>query len=95
MRISNLIGAGALVVATLTAATPAEAQRGGWRGDDRGGWHDGDRRDGYRDGYRDRRWRDGRGQREWRGGYRARARTVCRVQRGYYGPVRRCFRVWR
>ena len=76
---------------------------GGWHGD-RGwhgnrGWH-GDRgwrgRDhgyrGYRGGYR--------GDYGYRGGgygYRGprgygRSRVVCRIERGYYGPVRRCFR---
>ncbi len=27
--------------------------------------------------------------------HRARSRVVCRVQRGHYGPVRRCYRVYR
>ncbi|MDQ2892614.1 MAG: hypothetical protein M3R64_05940 [Pseudomonadota bacterium] len=41
------------------------------------------------------------GQRDHRRGYayryrsHVRSRVVCRVQRGYYGPVRRCYRVYR
>ncbi len=96
MKIVAMIGAALLATGTVATA-PAEAQprhgygydrhdRGGWR-DDRG-WR-GDR--GWRD---DRGWRGDRGRR-WNGGYRARGRVVCRVQRGYYGPVRRCFRVYR
>ncbi|MDP1026008.1 hypothetical protein Q5H91_02185 [Sphingomonas sp. KR1UV-12] len=96
MKIIAAIGAGLLATATFAAA-PAEAQgrwgyndyhRGdGWRGD---GWR-GDRRDWRGDR---RGWRGDRGRR-WHGGYRARYRTVCRIERGYYGPVRRCFQVRR
>ena len=63
----------------------------GWHGrrgwDDRRGW-DGPRRGygGYRGGYRD----SGYGYRGPRG--YGRSRVVCRIERGYYGPVRRCFR---
>ena len=63
----------------------------GWHGrrgwDDRRGW-DGPRRGygGYRGGYRD----GGYGYRGPRG--YGRSRVVCRIERGYYGPVRRCFR---
>ncbi|MEG8026735.1 hypothetical protein [Sphingomonas aerolata] len=60
------------------------------------GYRDGGYRGGYRDGYRG-------GYRGHHGGYRAhygyggprgygRSRVVCRIQRGYYGPVRRCSR---
>ncbi len=100
MRIIAAIGAGLLATATF-AAVPAEAQsRYGYNGYDSGrgdGWR-GDRGDrnwrgdrGYRN---DRGWRGDRGRR-WHGGYRARYRTVCRMERGYYGPVRRCFQVRR
>ena len=63
----------------------------GWRGDR--GWRGGDRGyRGYGGGYR--------GDHGYRGGgygYRGprgygRSRVVCRIERGYYGPVRRCFR---
>ena len=100
MKIIAAIGAGLLATATF-AAVPAEAQGrygynagygyghgDGWRGDRRD-WRD------HRRGYRnDRGWRGDRGRR-WHGGYRARYRTVCRVERSYYGPVRRCFQVRR
>lgn len=81
MKLAILIGAALLGTAGIAAA-PAEAQRHdrwgdrGWHGD-RGGHH-------YRG---DRRHRGPR----WRGGY-GRPRVVCRVHRGYYGPVRRCVR---
>lgn len=90
MRITALIGAGLLGLATLTAAAPAEAQR-------RGGWHgDGPRyAHGYDRGYRGDRLREGR---RWRGPryvrgyrpYRLRDRVVCRIRPGYRGPVRIC-----
>ncbi|SFO16590.1 hypothetical protein [Sphingomonas sp. OK281] len=106
MKIIALFAAGALATGTLFAAAPADAQRYGWdgprggpgwhgpRGGDRG-WHDGRRWDGPRRGYRG--YDDG-----YRGGYRGgygyrgprgygRSRVVCRIERGYYGPVRRCF----
>ena len=57
----------------------------GWRGRDRGyrGYAGGYRGDyGYRGG--------GYGYRGPRG--YGRSRVVCRIERGYYGPVRRCFR---
>lgn len=84
MKIVALIGAALLATGTFATA-PADAQP----------------RYGYGHGYdrHDRGWRDDRGWRGdrhgWRGGPRARSRVVCRVQRGYYGPERRCFRVWR
>jgi hypothetical protein len=73
----------------------------GWDGPRGGGgrgWHDGRRWDGPRHGYR-----GDRGYRGYGGGYRGdygyrgprgygRSRVVCRIERGYYGPVRRCFR---
>ena len=47
----------------------------------------------FKEGRGDR-WR-GRGN-GWRGGRnRGYSRVVCRVRDGYYGPVRRCFRVYR
>jgi hypothetical protein len=93
MKIAILVGAALL--GTGIAAAPAEAQ--GY------GRYDGYRDRGYRHDYRydrhdryDRRdWRGGRGygwNRGWRGG---RGRLVCRVRPSYYGPVRRCFRVYR
>ena len=106
MKIMTLFAAGALAAGTLFSAAPADAQRHGWDGPrGRGDWHrggewHGDRGwNGPRHGYRgDRGYRGYRG--EYRGGaygYRGprgygRSRVVCRVQRGYYGPVRRCFR---
>jgi hypothetical protein len=101
MKIITLFAAGALAAGTLFSAAPADAQRYGWdgpRGGGGGGWH-GDRRwNGPRHGYR-----DDRGYRGYGGGYRGgygyrgprgygRSRVVCRIERGYYGPVRRCFR---
>jgi hypothetical protein len=102
MKLIAFTAAGLLAASALTPV-PAEAQRRGWH-DDRGwngdrGWRGGDR--GWRG---DRRWRGG--DRRWRGdrrrygygygyGYRPRQRVVCNMVRGYYGPVRRCFNVWR
>ncbi|ONF97774.1 hypothetical protein [Sphingomonas jeddahensis] len=100
MKLIAFTAAGLLAASALTPA-PAEAQRRGWH-DDRGwngdrGWR-GERRWRGRD---DRRWDRGRG-RHWRGDgrrygyrYRPRQRVVCNIVRGYYGPVRRCFNVWR
>jgi hypothetical protein len=65
MRIMHLVAAAGLAVATLTAATPADAQRSrdGYRGDRYEQRYDRDDR-GYRHGdrrwNRDRRWRNGR-----------------------------------
>ena len=106
MKIIALFAAGALATGTLLAAAPADAQRYGWdgpRGGDRG-WHDGRRWDGPRHGYRgdgygDHGYRRGGYDGGYRGGYGyrgprgyGRSRVVCRIERGYYGPVRRCFR---
>lgn len=101
MKLVALFGAVALATGTLVAAAPAEAQRHGYdrggydrghhRGYDRGwnrGYHRGPARH-YRGYDRGRRYGYGYGR-----GY-GRSRVVCRVQRGYYGPVRRCFRVYR
>ena len=87
MKLVTLLGAGALAASTLVAtATPAEAQRWGYSQDR--GWHDGRHYRPYRRGpaY-------GYGYRPYRG--YARSRVVCRVHRGPYGPVRRCFRAYR
>lgn len=85
MKLAILIGTALLGTAGIAAA-PAEAQRydsgrdrGGYRG-----WH------GDRGGHQYRGDRRHLGPR-WRGGY-GRQRVVCRVHRGYYGPVRRCVR---
>jgi len=105
MKLIAMIGAAALAAGTIVTATPADAQRYGWdRGDrgwnDRGGFDRGwnDRR-GYDRGWRgDRGWHRGwdRGRRYgYDGGYYGRGRVVCRIHRGYYGPERRCFRVYR
>ncbi len=108
MKLIALFSAVALAAGTLMTAAPAEAQRYGYDrgGYDRGGYD----RGGYDRGYdrgRDRRhFRGGdrgrhygydRGRRYGYGNGRGygRSRVVCRVQRGYYGPVRRCFRVYR
>jgi hypothetical protein len=101
MKLTALFGAAALAATSLTTASPAEAQRYGY-GDARGYGYG----NGYRGGYRGDRWRGGqrfdrgdrwRGRNQgWRGGRnRGYSRVVCRVRDGYYGPVRRCFRVYR
>lgn len=104
MKLMTLLGAGVLAAGTITVL-PAEAQRydgayrhgrgdygryhGGHRGAYRGYGYRGDhRRYGY--GYRGNYHRPRHG---WRG-YRGRPRVVCRIQRGYYGPVRRCFNAY-
>ena len=103
MKIIAMFAAGALAAGTLFSATPADAQRHGWGGP-RGGpaWHG--PRGGHRGWHGDRRWNGPRhAYRGYGGGYRGgygyrgprgygRSRVVCRIQRGYYGPVRRCFR---
>ncbi|QNE30954.1 hypothetical protein F1C10_02595 [Sphingomonas sp. NBWT7] len=91
MKLIALTAAGLLAASALTPV-PADAQRRGWHDDrdwrgDRG-WR-GDRRHWRGDR---RHWRGSRGHR-YR--YRPRQRVVCRVVRGYYGPVRRCFTVRR
>ena len=108
MKFIAILGAAALGIGTLAGAAPAEAQRYGYdRGYDRGYDHGGYRDRGYdrRDG---RRWHGGPRYRDYgygygRGGYDrgprwggrgyGRGRVVCRIERGYYGPQRRCFRV--
>ena len=98
MKIAILVGA-ALLGAAGVAPVQADAQRYGYqdRYDGRGqGWRDDRGSRGDRNWRGDRRWRDGRGwrgDRGWNRGYRARGRTVCRLERGYYGPIRRCFRI--
>jgi hypothetical protein len=101
MKIIAMLGAAALAMGAL-GATPAEAQRGGWDGHRGGhGWNGGGgyRGDrgyrGYRGGYGNRGYRGYRGGYGYRGGGYGRSRVVCRLQRGYYGPVRRCFRTFR
>ncbi|MBI0474534.1 hypothetical protein D9601_04045 [Sphingomonas sp. MA1305] len=100
MKLIAMLGAGALAVGTLTAvATPAEAQRWGDRYDR--GWHDNGRHHGWDRG--DRGWDRGDRGRGWDRGYGygygrpyyGRSRVVCRIERGWYGPERRCFRVYR
>ena len=100
MKIVAMFAAGALAAGTLFAAVPADAQRHGWDGHrGNGGWHGNRGWNGPRHSYRgDRGYRGYRG--SYRGGgygYRGprgygRSRVVCRIERGYYGPVRRCFR---
>ena len=100
MKLIALFSAAALSAGTLMTPAPAEAQRHGYeRGYDRGDHRGYDRRwnrgpDRRWDRGRHRSYDRGRGYGYGRGGY-GRGRTVCRVQRGYYGPVRRCFRVYR
>lgn len=94
MKLIALLSAGALAAGTMMAAAPADAQRYGY---DRGYGHHHDR--DYDRGY-DRHHHDWR-RHDWRRGYYRggygyhRGRVVCRVHRGYYGPVRRCFRIYR
>ncbi|MCK8455778.1 MULTISPECIES: hypothetical protein [Sphingomonas] len=103
MKIIAMFAAGALAAGTLISPTPADAQRHGWDGPRGGpGWHG--PRGGHRGWHGDRRWNGPRhAYRGYSGGYRGgygyrgprgygRSRVVCRIQRGYYGPVRRCFR---
>lgn len=104
MKLIALFGAGALAAGTMVAAAPADAQRYGY-GRDHGRYES---RDHYRPGYREFD-RDGYGHGGgygYRGGYRGgygfhrgygygHGRLVCRIHRGYYGPVRRCFRIYR
>jgi len=106
MKILALFAAGALAVGTLVTPAPADAQRHGWDGPRGGhghggrGWHGPRHRyDGYRGGYRGYRggYQGPRGRYRRHYGYGGprgygRSRVVCRIQRGYYGPVRRCFR---
>lgn len=103
MKLTALFSAAALAAGTLMTAAPAEAQRYGY---DRGYDHRGyDRRDdrGWRGGprYHGRGFDRGRGY-GYGGGYGGgygrgygRGRVVCRVHRGYSGPERRCFTVYR
>ncbi|WP_380780728.1 hypothetical protein [Sphingomonas sp. R86520] len=102
MKIIAMFAAGALAAGTSFAAAPADAQRPGWDGQ-RGGGAYGHRgwngpRHGYRGDHGDRGYRGYRGGYGGGGyGYRGprgygRSRVVCRIERGYYGPVRRCFR---
>lgn len=104
MKLIALFGAGALAAGTMVAAAPADAQRYGYGHDY--GRHDG--RDHYRPGYREfERYGYGHGggyghRGGHRGGYGfhrgygyGHGRLVCRIHRGYYGPVRRCFRIYR
>ncbi|WP_440978024.1 hypothetical protein ACQHGV_09640 [Sphingomonas pseudosanguinis] len=103
MKLLAVLGAG-LIAVTGIAAAPADAAphdrwgRGpGW---DRGpGWHHRgpgwDRGPGW---HRGPRWDRGpgwnRGPRWHRGGY-SRPRVVCRWERTWNGPVRRCFNTYR
>lgn len=96
MKLIALLGAGALAAGTMTMAQPTEAQRYGYGHDY--GRHDGVHRgDRYRPYQRDH----FRGRGAYRGGYayghgpHRRGRLVCRVRRGHYGPIRRCFRIYR
>ncbi|MHA6722894.1 hypothetical protein [Sphingomonas sp. RS2018] len=96
MKLIAFVAAGLVAAAGLTPATADAQYRGdGWRGGYDRGWNDGpryrdDRRFDNRRGWNDRRgWRGNRG---WHGG---RSRVVCRWDRGYYGPVKRCFRIHR
>jgi len=86
MKLIALLGAGALA-ATMVSAAPADAQRYGYRHGHESYGH----RESFRGHHRPA-YRGGYGYRHR--GYR-RGRVVCRVRRGYYGPVRRCFRVYR
>lgn len=103
MKLVALFSAVALATGTLVAATPAEAQRHGYeRGYDRGhhrgydrGWNRGPDRRVHRGYNRGRHYGYDRGRRYGYGRGYGRSRVVCRVQRGYYDPVRRCFRVYR
>lgn len=108
MKLIALFGAAALAAGTVVTATPAEAQRGGWHHGGPDGGPGGDRGRGHGWGRGGHDWNRGRGWDRgprWRGNYGygrpgygygyGRSRVVCRLQPGYYGPVRRCFRVQR
>ena len=65
MQIMKLAVAAAIAMGSIgLAASPAAAQRDGWRDND-GRWHDGDRDSRWRDRDGDR-WRDGR---RWNSGH--------------------------
>ncbi len=86
MKITAILGAGALAIGSLVVtAAPAAAQRHGHSRYERD-HHDRGRYYGQRYQRRGNVYR-----------YRShvRSRVVCRVQRGYYGPVRRCYRIYR
>ncbi|UVO52202.1 hypothetical protein M0208_17410 [Sphingomonas sp. SUN019] len=111
MRMLALAAAGLVAATALAPMPVEAQRYGygdrGWRGGDRdGGWgrDRGWRGDGDRGWRGDRRWRGDRWDRGWNRGWnrgwrgnrwRGRGRTVCRWVDGYYGPQRRCFRVWR
>ena len=97
MKLMTLFGAGALAAGTMLAGVPADAQRYG-HAQDHGRY---DHRYGGRDhfrggyGYHGRGHGRGYGYGYGRGYGHRRGHLVCRVRRGYYGPVRHCFRVSR
>ena len=100
MKLIAMFGAVALAAGTIVTAAPAEAQRGphnGWhdRGPGHGNWDRGRRWDRGPRWNRGPRWGRGYGYRQPHYGYGrgyGRGRVVCHIERGYYGPVRRCFR---
>ncbi|VVS95836.1 conserved exported hypothetical protein [Sphingomonas sp. EC-HK361] len=95
MKILALTAAGLLSAMALTPIQADAQPRHGWHGDR--GWHGSHGWRGHRGWDRGRHygWRGGRYYRGGYGGYyRPRGRVVCRIHRGYYGPVRRCSRVW-
>ena len=100
MKWIALAAAGLMTVGSFTVAAPeAQAQRYGWDGHHDRGWRDGRDRD-------ERRWdRRHRDERRWDRGYRYRSGyngwrgdrggRRCFWERGYYGPVKRCYRGYR
>ena len=85
MKILALAAAGLLSAMAMTPFQADAQPRHGWHGDrgHHGGWN------------RGRNWNRGNYYAGYRGRYRPRSRVVCRIHRGYYGPVRRCARVRR
>jgi len=105
MKLIALLGAGAIAAGSMMAAAPADAQRYGYHdGGSYGRDHYRPEHRGYRGGYGDgyghprghgRGYGAHGGAYGFHGGGYGRGRLVCRVRHGYYGPVRRCFRIHR
>jgi len=110
MKLIAMLGAGALAAGMLGAVPAEAQRYGygydrGSHGYGDRGYNRGFRDHGYRGGNRyayrggrhgfrgDYGYRGPRGYRGYGGGY-YRPRVVCRLRPGYYGPVRRCFRVY-
>ncbi|UIJ43567.1 hypothetical protein LZK98_10690 [Sphingomonas cannabina] len=98
MKLIALTAAGLLAAAALTPVPAAAQYHRSWDGYHRS-WHDrgwDGRRWDRRRHWDDRRyWHRGPRYRYRGGWHHRRSYVTCRWVRGYYGPHRRCFRVWR